>query len=98
MYMSKSLRLSKQSILTLADENENQSQAISYLKQEKKEMDRIIRQFNASLADGAEDSFTFREDYLQLSNTVNKTLENSKWWSLNHNQVINTPYDLLSII
>ncbi|XP_078339116.1 uncharacterized protein LOC111105325 isoform X1 [Crassostrea virginica] len=74
--MSKGLRLSTQSIMTLADENENQSQAISYLKQENKEMDRIIRQFNASLADGAEDSFTFREDYLQLSNTVNKTLEN----------------------
>ena len=74
--MSKGLRLSTQSIMTLADENENQSQAISYLKQENKEMDRIIRQFNASLADGAEDSFTFREDYLQLSNTINETLEN----------------------
>nr|XP_022295261.1 fibroleukin-like isoform X2 [Crassostrea virginica] len=74
--MSKRLTLSTQSIMTLADVNENQSQAISYLKQENKEVDRIIRQFNASLADGAEDSFTFREDYLQLSNTVNKTLEN----------------------
>ena len=74
--MSKGLGLSTQSIMTLADENENQSQAILYLKQENKEVDRIIRQFNASLADGAEDSFTFKEDYLQLSNTVNKTLEN----------------------
>lgn len=42
--MSKSLRLSTQSILTLEDESQKQSETISYLRLENKEFDRVHRQ------------------------------------------------------
>lgn len=74
--MSKSLRLSTQSILTLEDESQKQSETISYLRLENKEFDRVICQFNVTLADGAKNSYSLKEDYIEFSNTVNKTFEN----------------------